>query len=270
MPRLEIQVILVAESGCLKIFKVGRMENNSLKIIVTGGGNGIGSEIARSFAEKGAEVIIADKDDESGKSVRESINSSGGKSYFCHADISIPSDIIKLVSDSYRLLGRIDVLVNNAGYGVWKSPYDISVDEWDSIIDTNLRGTFLCSREAAAVMRKNGGGTIINISSTRALMSDENSEAYAASKGGIVALTHAMAASFSSDNIRVNCISPGWIETGDYEELREIDHTQHFSRRVGKPSDIAKACLFLAENDFINATNIIIDGGMTHKMIYAK
>jgi len=244
------------------------MESNILKVIVTGGGNGIGLEIVRAFAEKGAIVVIADKDDEAGKRCSESIISSGGKAYFCKTDISVPADIKFLVSESLRLLGRIDVLVNNAGYGIWKSPFELAVDEWDSIIDTNLRGTFLCSREAAAIMRKSGGGSIINISSTRALMSEANSEAYAASKGGIVALTHAMAASFSKDGIRVNCISPGWIETGDYEKLSKADHAQHFSGRVGKPSDIAKACLFLAENDFINATNIVIDGGMTHKMIY--
>jgi NAD(P)-dependent dehydrogenase (short-subunit alcohol dehydrogenase family) len=241
---------------------------HTVKVIVTGGSNGIGREIAGAFAEKGAEVLIADKDDEAGKRSCESINSSGGKASFCKTDISNPSDIKNLISESLRLLGRIDVLVNNAGYGAWKSPYDLLIDEWDSIIDTNLRGTFLCSREAAVIMRKNRGGSIINISSTRALMSEVNSEAYAASKGGIVALTHAMAASFSSDNIRVNCISPGWIETGDYEKLSKADHAQHFSGRVGKPSDIAKACIFLSESDFINATNIIIDGGMTHKMIY--
>ena len=139
---------------------------------------------------------------------------------------------------------------------------------WDSVINTNLRGAFLCSRKAAEVMKKNGGGSIINIASTRAFMSEPMSEAYAASKGGLVALTHALAASLSDDRIRVNCISPGWIETGDYSILKESDHLQHFSQRVGKPSDIAQACIFLAENDFINGENIIIDGGMTKKMIY--
>jgi NAD(P)-dependent dehydrogenase (short-subunit alcohol dehydrogenase family) len=101
-------------------------------------------------------------------------------------------------------------------------------------------------------------------------MSEPNSEAYAASKGGILALTHALAASLSPDHIRVNCISPGWIETGDYSKLRNIDHKQHLAARVGKPEDIAKACLYLSAegNDFITGTNIIIDGGMTRKMIY--
>ena len=103
-------------------------------------------------------------------------------------------------------------------------------------------------------------------------MSEPNSEAYAASKGGIYALTHALAASFAKDHIQVNCISPGWIETGDYFQLREIDHVQHFSGRVGKPEDIARACLYLTSegNNFINGANMIIDGGMTRKMIYEE
>ena len=101
-------------------------------------------------------------------------------------------------------------------------------------------------------------------------MSEPCSEAYAASKGGIVALTHALAASLAADKIQVNCISPGWIETGDYEALKEADHLQHFAGRVGKPDDIARACLFLTSggNEFISGTNITIDGGMTRKMIY--
>jgi NAD(P)-dependent dehydrogenase (short-subunit alcohol dehydrogenase family) len=117
--------------------------------------------------------------------------------------------------------------------------------------------------------KTSGGGSIVNIASTRAFMSEPGSEAYAASKGGIVALTHALAASLAPDKIRVNCISPGWIETRDYESLREADHKQHFSGRVGKPNDIARACLYLAApgNEFINGENIIIDGGMTRRMI---
>jgi NAD(P)-dependent dehydrogenase (short-subunit alcohol dehydrogenase family) len=101
-------------------------------------------------------------------------------------------------------------------------------------------------------------------------MSEADTEAYAASKGGIVSLTHALAVSLSSHNIRVNCISPGWIETGDYSRLREVDHEQHLSNRVGVPQDIARACYFLADgkNDFINGHNMVIDGGMTKKMIY--
>jgi NAD(P)-dependent dehydrogenase (short-subunit alcohol dehydrogenase family) len=114
------------------------------------------------------------------------------------------------------------------------------------------------------------GGSIVNIASTRAIMSEPNSEAYAATKGGIVAITHALATSLSEHHITVNAISPGWIETGDYNKLRDIDHEQHLSGRVGKPSDIAKACLYLTDpqNDFVTGINLVVDGGMTRKMIY--
>ncbi|MGE5418623.1 MAG: SDR family oxidoreductase, partial [Chloroflexota bacterium] len=186
------------------------------------------------------------------------------------ADVSRPGDIINLIQKVAEKYLSIDILINNAGISSHESPYDLSVERWDEIINTNLRSVFLCSREAARIMKKQGRGSIVNISSTRAFMSEPDSEAYAASKGGIIALTHALAASFSKNHIQVNCISPGWIETGDYSQLRAIDHSQHLSGRVGKPGDIASACLFLTMdgNDFINGTNIIIDGGMTRKMIY--
>jgi NAD(P)-dependent dehydrogenase (short-subunit alcohol dehydrogenase family) len=239
-----------------------------LKVLITGGAKGIGREIAMSFALAGNEVIVADRDDRAGSESIDAIRSVGGIAGFIHTDVSVPSDITLLFKTISERFKNLDILINNAGFGIWKSPDILSLDEWDSVINTNLRGTFLCSKAAAAIMRLNGKGSIINIASTRAIMSEPGSEAYAASKGGLVALTHAMAASYAKDNIRVNCISPGWIETGDYEKLCKTDHAQHFSGRVGKPADIAKACIFLSENDFINGENIIIDGGMTRKMIY--
>ena len=238
------------------------------KVIITGAGKGIGREIAVSFALRGASVMVADRDETGGKETVSLIAEKGFGAFFCKADVSDPVMVDTLIKVSEEKLGGINVLINNAGFGIWKSPHDLTIGEWDSVINTNLRGAFLCSRKAAEVMKKNGGGSIINIASTRAFMSEPMSEAYAASKGGLVALTHALAASLSDDRIRVNCISPGWIETGDYSILKESDHLQHFSQRVGKPSDIAQACIFLAENDFINGENIIIDGGMTKKMIY--
>lgn len=239
-------------------------------VIVTGAAHGIGRAIVTSYAEQGAIVVLADIDEKYGKNVQEEIASIGAKALFLRTDVSVPDDIVRLIRTTEERFTRINILINNAGVSKWESPYELSVEAWDQIINTNLRSVFLCSREAAKVMRKNGGGSIVNIASTRAFMSEPSTEAYAASKGGIVALTHALAASLADDRIRVNAISPGWIETGDYNSLREIDHAQHFSKRVGKPEDIARACLYLteADNDFITATNITIDGGMTKKMIY--
>jgi NAD(P)-dependent dehydrogenase (short-subunit alcohol dehydrogenase family) len=241
-------------------------------VIVTGAGKGIGNAIAAMYASAGAKVVIAERDPKLGRNAEQSIVTARGTGIFILADVSDPEAIEKLIKKTNELYGRIDILINNAGVSEFRSPYDLTVEEWDEIINTNLRSVFLCSREAARIMRQHGGGSIVNIASTRAFMSEPNSEAYAATKGGIVALTHALAASFSSDNIRVNCISPGWIETGDYSKLRDIDHEQHLSGRVGKPDDISRACLYLTGegNDFVNGSNLIIDGGMTRKMIYEE
>jgi NAD(P)-dependent dehydrogenase (short-subunit alcohol dehydrogenase family) len=239
-------------------------------VIVTGAGRGLGRCIAMTYASNGARVVLADKDPFTGTGTEKEIVSTGGRALFVKTDVSRPEEIEELFRKTAEHFGNVGILINNAGFSIWKSPYEIQVEEWDEIINTNLRSVFLCSREAARMMRDHGGGSIVNIASTRAFMSEPGSEAYAASKGGIIALTHALAASFSPDHIQVNCISPGWIETGDYNQLREIDHAQHFSRRVGKPEDIARACLYLTDegNDFVNGANIIIDGGMTRKMIY--
>ncbi|MFO7153206.1 MAG: SDR family oxidoreductase [Bacillota bacterium] len=239
-------------------------------VVVTGAGRGIGRSIARMYARHGAKVVIADRNFQDAQETERLIKEEGGEAFAIFADVSRPEDVVALMEKTEEIYGRLDILINNAGIGCWKSPYDLTVEEWDSVINTNLRGTFLCSREAAKIMRKNGGGSIVNIASTRAIMSEPDSESYAASKGGILALTHALAVSLGPDRIRVNAISPGWIETGDYEKLREIDHLQHPAGRVGKPEDIARACLFLTddENGFITGANLVIDGGMTRKMIY--
>ncbi|MNI63994.1 Glucose 1-dehydrogenase 4 [compost metagenome] len=178
-----------------------------------------------------------------------------------------------MVAHTAVTYGTVDILINNAGIANphTKTLYELSGDEWDEVLNTNARSVFLATREAAKIMRGNpSGGAVVNLSSTRAMMSEPDTEAYAASKGAILALTHAMAVTLGKDNIAVNCISPGWIETGDYGELREIDHKQHPSGRVGKPEDIARACLYLTapDNNFITGAQLVIDGGMTRKMIY--
>jgi NAD(P)-dependent dehydrogenase (short-subunit alcohol dehydrogenase family) len=246
------------------------MEFSGKVVIVTGGGRGIGRCIAITYAAKGASVVIAEKDQVSGEETERFINSEGGSARFIKTDVSLPDEIQELFRKAVEFFSTVDILVNNTGISKWKSPYDLTIEEWDEVIDTNLRSTFLCSREAAKIMKLNAKGSIVNISSTRAFMSEPNSEAYAATKGGILALTHALAASFAADHIQVNCISPGWIETGDYSKLKLSDHQQHLSGRVGKPDDIARACLYLTSegNEFISGTNITIDGGMTRKMIY--
>lgn len=241
-------------------------------VIVTGAANGIGQGVASLYALKGAKVVIADINEQKGLLVEEQIKKNGGICIFVKTDVRNENEVIQLFEKTIEVFGNLHILINNAGKGgSFKSPLELSVDEWDDIINTNLRSVFITAKEAAKYMCQNEkGGSIINLSSTRAFMSEPNSEPYAASKGGIVAITHALAASFSKYKIKVNSISPGWIETGDYSKLSELDHQQHLSQRVGRPDDIARACLFLTndQNDFINGTNLIVDGGMTKKMIY--
>ncbi|MGO4180933.1 SDR family NAD(P)-dependent oxidoreductase [Paenibacillus sp. TAF43_2] len=241
-------------------------------VLITGAGAGIGRALALAYAQQGALPVLVDKNEEGLEQTGLLLQEAGYDSLSLSADMSNPDDIIKMLRDLETIVGRLDIVINNAGFGIWKSPYDLSIDEWDSVVNTNLRGTFVCSREAAKLMRTTGGGAIVNISSTRAMMSEPNSEAYAASKGGILTLTHAMAVSLGPDHITVNAICPGWIETGDYSKLRPEDHEQHPSKRVGKPEDIARACLYLTDpqNDFVTGTHITIDGGMTRKMIYEE
>ncbi|MFD2214397.1 SDR family oxidoreductase [Metabacillus endolithicus] len=241
-------------------------------VIVTGGANGIGKELVLQYSAKGYNVVIADIEEQAGLDIEQTCKNQELEATFIRTDVSNVADIENLIEQAVAKYNTVDILINNAGLSKWFSPYDISVEEWEKMIHTNLRSVMFASREAAKVMKMNKGGKIVNIASTRALMSEENSEAYAATKGAIVALTHALATSFSSDNIQVNAISPGWIETGDYKALREKDHAQHLSNRVGKPSDIAKACFYLTseDNDFVTGTNLVVDGGMTKKMIYEE
>tara|TARA_B100000614_G_scaffold155549_1_gene137746 strand:+ start:362 stop:1117 length:756 start_codon:yes stop_codon:yes gene_type:complete len=248
-------------------------DNTAPVAVVTGAARGIGRAIVDRFRADGYRVAGVDRDwsDTPGTPDHGPTMTRPGLLRIT-ADVSVPEEIDRAVATVDSEWGRIDALVNNAGVGIWRAPEDLAVEEWDTVINTNLRGTFLFSRAVAATMRRAVAGAIVNIASTRALMSEPDSEAYAASKGGIVALTHALAASLSRDRIRVNCISPGWIETREYETLAESDHRQHWAGRVGTPEDVAAACAWLTSSEagFVTGTNLVVDGGMTRTMIYAE
>ena len=242
-------------------------------VIVTGAAQGIGKEVATQYAKSGAKVVLADLNEQLGEAINDDLKEQGYNTTFVKTDVRQEADIMNLMKTTVERFSTIDILINNAGVFKICSPLDLDIDSWDDVINTNLRSVFLCSREAAKYMRLNqNGGAIVSMASTRAFMSEPNTESYAATKGGIIALTHALASSLAPNKIRVNCISPGWIETGEYEKLRPIDHQQHFSGRVGQPIDIAKACFYLTDerNDFVTGTNITVDGGMTKKMIYEE
>jgi NAD(P)-dependent dehydrogenase (short-subunit alcohol dehydrogenase family) len=250
-----------------------------LKVMaVTGGAQGIGRAVAFQFARAGYAVSIADLDDEAGLEAIGKLHELRAEAIFVRTDVSLSDEVEEWMRLTVQDLGCPDVLVNNAGISRNAPLLQLSAENFDRVIAVNLRGTFLCSQAAARRMIERGlGGAIVNIASTRAFMSEPGTEAYTASKGGIVSLTHATAISLGPHGIRVNCISPGWIETRDWQYSARAQMPVHSDRerlqhpvgRVGKPEDIAEACLFLSESaGFMTGQNVTIDGGMTVKMIY--
>lgn len=221
--------------------------------IVTGAARGIGRAVAKHLDGLGWTVARLDVRPGSGE-------------VFC--DVSDEGS----VSAAFRQIGGmlapgLGLLVNNAGVaGAVSGPVEkLALADWNRWIGTNLTGPFLMTRAAVPHLRR-GGGSIVNITSTRAAMSEPETEAYAASKGGLAALTHALAMSLGPD-IRVNAVAPGWIDTSG-GALRDIDHAQHPAGRVGRPQDIAEAVAYLATAGFVTAETLTVDGGMTRKMIY--
>ena len=235
------------------------------RAVITGGARGIGKCLVESFASKGYEVFALD--------ILENFNFESESIHFFKVDLKDEREIKDVFQKIKQEFGEIHILVNNGAISKFnKSISEIEVEEFDRVIATNLRGSFICCKEFIQANKGANFGRIINIASTRFHQNEANWEAYGASKGGIISLTNTLCVSLSGTNITVNAVSPGWIETEEYENLREIDHSQHPSGRVGKPKDIANVCLFLSdeENSFINGANILVDGGMTKKMIYEE
>ncbi len=245
-------------------------------VVITGGAQGIGKAVAQQFLLDGYSVMIADVDEEAGNETAAEY-STVGDIRFCQVNVAVEADVKRLVDETIKAFpGGIDVLINNAAISCNKPVSKLSLADWERVMGVNLTGPFLCAKYFEILLRGNHGA-IINIASTRALMSEPNTEAYSATKGGIVALTHALAASLAPD-VRVNCISPGWIETGVWQKSSarkqpvhsDADEKQHWAGRVGRPEDIAHLAAYLAsdKSGFVSGANIVVDGGMTHKMIY--
>ena len=225
--------------------------------LVTGAAHGIGAGIAARLQRDGWRVVTADN------------NPGQAGSRHVIADIADEAGVAALVDGIAAHEGRLDTLVCNAGIMIRKPIAELSLDEWKRVLDTNLTSTFLLAR-AAHPLLKAARGSIVTIASTRARMSEPNTESYSASKGGLVALTHALAVSLGPE-VRANCVSPGWIEVSG-EALRPEDHAQHPAGRVGRAEDIASLVAWLAgpEAGFVTGSEFVSDGGMTRKMIYAE
>jgi len=231
--------------------------------IVTGAARGIGAGIAARLARDGWDVVASDVD----KSAL-SATASGAGACPVVADAGSEADVRSLVSEALNRFGRIDAIVANAGINANRPLAATTLDVWNRVLAVNLTSLFLLAREAEAALRA-AKGAIVAIASTRAHMSEPDTLAYSATKGGVVALTHALAMTLGPD-VRVNCISPGWIDTGKWGPLKGSDHAQHPVGRVGNPEDIAAAVAFLLSPDagFMTGAELIIDGGMTRRMIY--
>jgi NAD(P)-dependent dehydrogenase (short-subunit alcohol dehydrogenase family) len=243
--------------------------------VVTGAGQGIGLCIAQEFLKCGASVIIAEHKAELEQKALAFLKA-GDRAIFVPTDVSEESSVRHLVQQATEQFGRIDYLISNAAISL--APGDpierLDYAQWQKVLNVNLSGAFLCAKHCKPELAKNRGA-IVNIASTRALMSEADTEAYSATKGGLLALTHALAISLGPD-VRVNCISPGWIVTDDYRhgqhetKLSDADHAQHPVGRVGKPEDIAAMAVYLCSDraGFITGQNFVVDGGMTKKMVY--
>lgn len=239
-------------------------------IVVTGAGRGIGRGIALRCLAEGHAVAALDQDRQALARLCEARDTRAMFPIEC--DISSPEQVQAAFDKIRSWGGRIDCLVNNAAIarpdnGLLES---LDYEQWRRVLSVNLDGAFLCTRACVRDLRS-ARGAIVNLASTRALQSEPHTEAYAASKGGIVALTHALAVSLGPE-VRVNAISPGWIDTREREpaDLRPRDHAQHPVGRVGRIEDVAEMALFLLSERaaFITGQNIVVDGGMTRKMIY--
>jgi len=236
--------------------------------LVTGGAHGIGRAIARHLLDDGWNVGIVDLP---GSGLRRVFPARSRNVLGIAGDVRDEATATDAVKALMQKFGRLDAVVSNAGIMIRKPLRRLTAAEWHRVIDTNLTATFLLARAAEKALRRSRGA-IVTIASTRALMSEPNTESYSASKGGLLALTHALAVSLAPQ-VRVNCVSPGWIATKDYAGLRRKDHAQHPAGRVGRPGDIAEIVAFLLDakrSGFITGANFVVDGGMTRKMIYEE
>jgi meso-butanediol dehydrogenase / (S,S)-butanediol dehydrogenase / diacetyl reductase len=240
--------------------------------IVTGGGSGIGEATARLFAAEGATVIVADKNIASAKAVAAEI---GGTASALEVDVAKTVSVKAMIDGTVAKLGRLDVLFNNAGYGITGSVVETAEDDWDALMAVNVRGVYLGCKYAIPHMIRQGGGAIVNTASTTSVAGIKDRAAYVTSKGAVAAMTRAMALDHVADNIRINCVGPGTIETPYFTKifagsnnpaaLRGALEARQPMNRLGRPEEIAKAVLFLASDDasFCTGSTLFADGGWT-------
>ena len=245
--------------------------------VITGAGSGIGRATAKLFAAEGARVAVLDKNGAAARETAEEVRRGGGVAHAWEVDLSDGGAAEAAVREAGQRLGRIDILVNNAATYIVQTFDQMTREEWQKVLDTNLTAYFLCARTAAREMRKQGGGSIVNIGSVHRRISEPTAGAYAASKGAVAQLTRNLAIEFAPDNIVVNSISPGFIRTA-MSIVNGVDETttEHFKsyylnsgriplRRAGLPEEVAAAALFLASREcgYLTGADLVVDGGLT-------
>ena len=240
--------------------------------VVTGGNGGIGLGMARGMAAAGAAIVVAGRNREkSGRAVKE-LQNLGAQAVAIEVDVADESSVNALICASAEQWGRLDVLVNNAGMNIRKQPQDLTLAEWRRVLDTNLTSAFMCSRAAYPIMKGQGGGKIINIGSMMSIFGASFAPAYAASKGGMVQLTKSLAAAWARDNIQVNAVLPGWIDSEltqaarrEVPGLHENVLARTPAKRWGVGDDLGGIAVFLASpaSDFVTGTAIPVDGGFS-------
>ena len=243
---------------------------NDRVAVVTGGNGGIGLGMARGLGQAGAAVVVAARNHEKSAAAVEGLEALGIRAISLHVDVTDPSSCRSMVSDVMRQLGRLDVLVNNAGINIRRQPQEYTIEEWQTVIETNLTGAMLCCQLAYPLMVEMGGGKIINIGSMMSIFGAPFTAAYAASKGGMVQFTRALATAWAKDNIQVNAVLPGWIDTeltrrarAEVEGLHDRVVARTPAGRWGNPEDHAGIAIFLATaaSDFVTGAAITVDGG---------
>ncbi|VIO74740.1 2-dehydro-3-deoxy-D-gluconate 5-dehydrogenase [Bradyrhizobium ivorense] len=238
--------------------------------VVTGGNGGIGLGMAQGMADAGAAIAVVGRNEAKSKAAVEDLRQRGVKAIAVATDVTDSSAVTAMVERVANELGRIDILVNNAGMSIRKPPHELELDEWSKVIDTNLTSAFMCSKAAYPALKASGRGKIINIGSMMSIFGASFAAAYAASKGGIVQYTRACANAWAPDNIQVNAILPGWIDTdltrGARQQVSGL-HDRVLARtpagRWGAIDDFAGIAVFLASpaSDFVTGTAIPVDGG---------
>ncbi len=245
--------------------------------IVTGGAKGIGWGVAKIFVQEGARVVVVDWDEENGVTTADELCRAGGAAIFVKCDVSNEDQVKAMVDKTMQTFGTVDVLVNNAGVGVYKAFMDATNADWDRALGVNLKGQIFCSRLVVPIMQAKGKGAIVNISSVHSFQTVNGVAPYATSKGGVFALTHAMAIDLAPI-IRVNAIAPGWIYTpliqsifdsyADPAAQRKAVEQRGLMKRIGIPEEIGYAAAFLASDEasFITGTQLFVDGGLTAQL----